>query len=139
MNVGERRISQIPSGGDRTRTYWTPPMDRYLVDLLLDQVHRGNKLGQTFIAQAWVDMVILFNTKFGSNHDKDVLKNRYKHLRRQYNDIKFLLEQSGFSWNEARDMVTAEDSVWDAYIKVIACLLSCLIHCLCSVAYPNFM
>lgn len=117
MNVGERRISQIPSGGDRTRTYWTPPMDRYLVDLLLDQVHRGNKLGQTFIAQAWVDMVILFNTKFGSNHDKDVLKNRYKHLRRQYNDIKFLLEQSGFSWNEARDMVTAEDSVWDAYIK----------------------
>ncbi|MBA0564786.1 hypothetical protein Golob_009696 [Gossypium lobatum] len=102
---------------DRTRTFWTPPMDRYLIDLLLDQVHRGNKLGQTFLTQAWVDMVTSFNVKFGSHYDKDVLKNRYKHLRRLYNDIKILLEQSGFSWDETRDMVIAEDSVWNAYIK----------------------
>ncbi|XP_012446060.1 uncharacterized protein LOC105769755 isoform X1 [Gossypium raimondii] len=102
---------------DRTRTFWTPPMDRYLIDLLLDQVHRGNKLGQTFLTQAWIDMVTSFNVKFGSHYDKDVLKNRYKHLRRLYNDIKILLEQSGFSWDETRDMVIAEDSVWNAYIK----------------------
>ncbi|MBA0807037.1 hypothetical protein Gohar_022867 [Gossypium harknessii] len=102
---------------DRTRTFWTPPMDRYLIDLLLDQVHRGNKLGQTFLTPAWVDMVTSFNVKFGSHYDKDVLKNRFKHLRRLYNDIKILLEQSGFSWDETRDMVIAEDSVWNAYIK----------------------
>ncbi|XWS26143.1 hypothetical protein CRYUN_Cryun26dG0005600 [Craigia yunnanensis] len=108
---------RVTPASDRTRTFWTPPMDRYLIDLLLDQVHRGNKLGQTFITQAWIDMVTSFNVKFGSHYDKDVLKNRYKHLRRLYNDIKILLEQSGFSWDEARDMVTAEDSVWDAYIK----------------------
>lgn len=108
---------------DRTRTFWTPPMDRYLIDLLLDQVHRGNKLGQTFLTQAWVDMVTAFNVKFGSHYDKDVLKNRYKHLRRLYNDIKILLEQSGFSWDETRDMVVAEDSVWNAYIKVISFIL----------------
>ncbi|XP_017983022.1 PREDICTED: L10-interacting MYB domain-containing protein isoform X1 [Theobroma cacao] len=114
--AGEGKKSVNPAG-DRTRTFWTPPMDRYLIDLLLDQVHRGNKLGQTFITQAWIDMVTSFNVKFGSHYDKDVLKNRYKHLRRLYNDIKILLEQSGFSWDEARDMVSAEDSVWDAYIK----------------------
>ncbi|XVF89419.1 hypothetical protein PTKIN_Ptkin19aG0129000 [Pterospermum kingtungense] len=114
--VGDRKGSAI-SASDRTRTFWTPPMDRYLIDLLLDQVQRGNKLGQTFITQAWVDMVTSFNIKFGSHYDKDVLKNRYKHLRRLYKDIKILLEQSGFSWDEGRDMVTADDSVWDAYIK----------------------
>lgn len=118
MFVGEGRESQTPTGSDRSRTYWTPPMDRYLIDLLLDQVHRGNKLGQTFITQAWADMVVSFNSKFRSHHDKDVLKNRFKHLRRQYNDIKILLQQSGFSWDETREMVTAEDHVWDAYTKV---------------------
>ncbi|KAA8525642.1 hypothetical protein F0562_007476 [Nyssa sinensis] len=107
----------IKTGSERSRTYWTPPMDRYLIDLLLDQVHRGNRIGQTFITQAWIEMVTSFNAKFRSRHDKDVLKNRYKHLRRQYNDIKILLEQSGFSWDETREMVTAEDHVWDAYIK----------------------
>lgn len=93
-------------------------MDRYLIDLLLDHVHRGNKFGQTFISQAWIDMVASFNSKFQSDHDKDVLKNRYKHLRKLYNDIKNLLENSGFSWDETREMITAEDHVWDAYTKV---------------------
>ncbi|KAF8400481.1 hypothetical protein HHK36_013779 [Tetracentron sinense] len=117
IKTGEGKESLTPTSSDRSRTYWTPPMDRYLIDLLLDQVHRGNKIGPTFISQAWVDMVTLFNSKFGSQHDKDVLKNRYKHLRRQHNDIKVLLEQNGFAWDETREMVTAEDHVWDAYTK----------------------
>ncbi|XP_044472569.1 L10-interacting MYB domain-containing protein isoform X2 [Mangifera indica] len=117
IKAGEGKGSQTPNVNDRTRTYWTPPMDRYLIDLLLEQVDRGNKLGQTFISQAWNDMITAFNEKFRSHHDKDVLKNRYKHLRRLYNEIKNLLQHSGFSWDETRDMVTAEDHIWDAYIK----------------------
>ncbi|CAK9166074.1 unnamed protein product [Ilex paraguariensis] len=50
-------------------------------------------------------MVTSFNANFRSHHDKDVLKNRYKHLRRQYNEVKILLDQVGFSWDEKREMV----------------------------------
>ncbi|KAK9077866.1 hypothetical protein SSX86_006204 [Deinandra increscens subsp. villosa] len=104
-------------GSDRSRTHWTPPMDCYLIDLLLDQINRGNRNGQTFMAQAWIDMVKSFNDNFASNHDKDVLKNRYKHLKKQYNDINTLLGEKGFSWDYEREMVVAEDHVWDAYIE----------------------
>lgn len=110
---GNRTLTTI----DRMRTYWTPPMDRYLIDLLLDQVHKGNKYGQMFISQAWVDTATSFNAKFRSYYDKDVLKNRYKHLRRLFNDVKSLLEYGGFSWDETREMITADDHVWDAYTK----------------------
>ncbi|KAI3804546.1 hypothetical protein L1987_26174 [Smallanthus sonchifolius] len=105
------------TGTDRSRTHWTPPMDSYLIDLLLDQVNRGNRNGQTFMAQAWINMVKSFNGNFTSNHDKDVLKNRYKHLKKQYNDINTLLGEKGFSWDDEREMVAAEDHVWDAYIE----------------------
>ena len=88
------------------------------IELLQDQVLRGNKIGHGFVAEAWIEMVRLFNAKFGSHHDKGGLRNRYKHLRGQYNDIKVLLDQSGFSWDETEDMVTAEDYVWDSYTKV---------------------
>jgi hypothetical protein len=98
-------------------------MDRYLIELLQDQVLRGNKIGHGFVAEAWIAMVRLFNAKFGSHYDKDALRNRYKHLRRQYNDIKVLLDQSGFSWDETGEMVTAEDYVWDSYTKVNCHLL----------------
>lgn len=102
---------------DRTRTYWTPPMDRYLIDLLLDQALKGNKLGQTFITQAWTIMVAHFNANFQSNYEKDILKNRYKYLRKQFNEIRNILKQDGFLWDEAREMITADDQLWDAYIK----------------------
>lgn len=118
LYVGEGKGRKPHSTSDRTRTYWTPPMDRFLVELLLDQVVRGNKLGQTFIAQAWADMTMSFNANFRSNYDKDVLKNRFKHLRKQLNDVKSLLKVDGFSWDDEREIVTAEDSTWDVYIKV---------------------
>ncbi|PIN17903.1 hypothetical protein CDL12_09429 [Handroanthus impetiginosus] len=105
------------SGSERSRTYWTPPMDRFLIDLMLEQVHRGNRIRQSFITQAWNEMVESFNANFNSHHDKEVLKNRYKHFRKQYNDVKILLKHNGFSWDKNREMVTAEDHVWDAYVK----------------------
>ncbi|XP_071730564.1 uncharacterized protein [Rutidosis leptorrhynchoides] len=105
------------AGGERSRTHWTPPMDRYLIDLLVDHVNKGNRIGKTFVAQAWIDIVKSFNANFSSNHDKDVLKNRFKHLKRQYNDVNTLLMEPGFSWDDAREMVVAEDHIWDAYIE----------------------
>lgn len=93
-------------------------MERYFIDLMLDQMSRGNRAGHTFNKQAWADMLAVFNAKFGSQYDKDVLKGRYATLWKQFNDVKILLGQSGFSWDETRQMVVADDSVWDAYIKV---------------------
>lgn len=116
FNGGEE--GQAHSIAERSRTYWTPPMDRYLIDLLLEQVHKGNKLGLTFISKAWIDMITSFNARFSTSHDKDVLKNRFKHFKRQFNEIKVLLEQDGFSWDETREMVVAEDDIWDVYTKV---------------------
>lgn len=63
-------------------------------------------------------MHVLFNGKFGSQYEKDVLKSRYTVLWKQFNDMKNLLDQSGFSWDDTRKMVVADDCFWDAYIKV---------------------
>lgn len=85
---------------------------------MLDQARRGNQIEGVFRKQAWTDMVNLFNAKFESYFDVDVLKNRYKTLRRQFNAIKSLLRSDGFAWDDERQMVTADDNVWQDYIKV---------------------
>lgn len=118
MHVGEEKEGYSSGGSDGFGALWTPTMDGYLLDLLLDQALRGNKIGLSFISEAWMEMVTMFNHNFESHYDVDVLKKRYKHLRRQYNDIKILLEQSGFFWDDMQEMVIAEDYVWDSYVEV---------------------
>ncbi|KAK7843271.1 hypothetical protein CFP56_012745 [Quercus suber] len=84
---------------------------RRVVPLLIANVLKGNKIGHGFVSESWIEMVRLFNAKFGSHLDKDGLRNRYKHLRGQYNDIKVLLDQSGFSWDETGEMSYRNKSV----------------------------
>ncbi|CAN1783129.1 L10-interacting MYB domain-containing protein [Linum perenne] len=117
MNNMSTGIERTLGSNDRKRTFWTPPMDRYLIDLLLEQVDRGNRIGKTFITQAWIVMVESFNSKFEAHHDKEVLKNRYKHFRRLHNEITSILKRSGFSWDDRREMIIAEDHAWDSYTK----------------------
>ncbi|GMJ01330.1 hypothetical protein like AT4G02210 [Hibiscus trionum] len=101
----------------RNRMYWQPPMDRFFIDLMLEQVRNGNQIDGVFCKQAWTQMIASFNAKFSSNYDMDILKNRLKTLRRQYNVIKNILQLDGFAWDDERQMVTADDSVWQDYIK----------------------
>lgn len=103
--------------GSRSRTYWQPPMDRYFVDLMLEQVQNGNRVDGVFSKQAWMEMIASFNAKFGFNYGMDILKNRYKTLKRQYNVIKNILDLDGFAWDDTRQMVVADDYVWQDYIK----------------------
>lgn len=102
----------------RSRTYWQPSMDHYLINLMLAHVHKGNRVDGVFSKQAWMEMISSFNENFGFDYGVEILKNRYKTLRRQYNVIKNLLLLDGFVWDETRQMVTADDCLWQDYIKV---------------------
>ncbi|KAI3961670.1 hypothetical protein MKX01_030602 [Papaver californicum] len=106
---------ETPLSTDHSKTNWTPPMDNFFIEIMIEHVNKGYKIGKTFHREAWLYMLELFNNKFGLQLDKEVLKNRYKKLRTQYNAINVLLD-NGFQWDEARQLVTADDSVWDDYL-----------------------
>ncbi|XP_038878830.1 uncharacterized protein LOC120070960 isoform X3 [Benincasa hispida] len=109
--------NQTNISSDRLRTNWTPAMEQYFIDLMLNQVHRGNRMGHTFNKQAWNDMLMMFNAKFGSPYDINILKSHYTNLWKQFNDIRNLLDNEGFSWDNTRQMVIAENNIWDSFIR----------------------
>ena len=106
------------NNSNHSGTDWTPLMDRCFIDLMLEHVQKGSMVDDKFNKQAWSDMTARFNVEFGSYHDKDLLKSRFKHWRKQFNGMRALFEQNGFAWDERRQMVTAPDELWDSYIKV---------------------
>lgn len=110
---------QTVMSNDRMRTHWTPLMERYFIDLLLEHLKNGNNVGHTFKRQAWIEMQTMFNAKFGTHYHEKVLKTRYANLWKQFNDVKTILSHIDFYWDDSRQMVVAMDeSAWDAYIKV---------------------
>lgn len=97
---------------------WQPTMDRYFIELMLEQMHGGNKIDHTFNEQAWTHMVESFNEKFQLTCDKYILENRYITLMKECENISSLLNCSGFSWDATQQMVIADDAVWESYIQV---------------------
>lgn len=110
--------SDTPSDHDQKRKKWSPTMDCYFIKLMLEQKAQGNRIDGQFTKRAWSQMTNQFNAKFKVHMDKDHLRNRVKTFKKQYDSIKTLLNQSGFGWDSVRQMVIADDDVWDAYIKV---------------------
>ncbi|KAD6120261.1 hypothetical protein E3N88_11532 [Mikania micrantha] len=104
-------------GRSRCRTYWQPPMDRYFIDLMVDQVQKGHQIDGLFCKQAWMAMINSFNARFGFKYDVDILKNRYKTFKKQHNVVNKLLETQGFLWDDFRQMVIADDLAWQDYIE----------------------
>ncbi|KAL2327331.1 hypothetical protein Fmac_020758 [Flemingia macrophylla] len=98
---------------DYLRANWTPSQDQYFLKLMLSHVHKGNKTGNVFTRQAWADMIEHFNTQFGLKYDVEVLKNRYKRFRKQYNDIKMIVGQKGFQWDGTQNKIIAVGKTWN--------------------------
>ncbi|XP_022740254.1 L10-interacting MYB domain-containing protein-like [Durio zibethinus] len=117
--VTRSRRQQQPSQQQeqQSRARWTTFLTKTLADMLVEQVHRGNRLNNSFNKRAWKSMCDDFCKKTGLKWDKEQLKNRYGVLRRQYVLVKSLLDHSGFSWNESTGDIIGKDEAWADFIK----------------------
>lgn len=101
----------------QSRARWTTPLTEILVNLMVDQVHKGNRKNHNFGKKAWKYMCDEFHRRTGLKWDKEQLKNRGAVLRRIYVTVTSLLDQSDFSWDESTGAIVASDEVWAEYVR----------------------
>ncbi|KAL9678618.1 hypothetical protein QQ045_016466 [Rhodiola kirilowii] len=99
---------------------WTTDMDDYLLDCLLDQMQKGQKIGENFTKAANLAVAHLVREKFCIACNSDNIKYRMKTLKKHYFGAKEILSgqyRSGFGFNHSTYMIEASALTWDSYIK----------------------
>ncbi|ETW06108.1 hypothetical protein H310_03701 [Aphanomyces invadans] len=102
---------------DSTRASWTLDRDEFIVTALQAQVDKCKRSDSGYKKEAWVEVTVAFNERFGTSYHSLKVKSRLDCLKREYKDVLYLLDNSGFGWNEDLGLPTAPDDVWAAVLK----------------------
>ncbi|KAL5788829.1 hypothetical protein ACOSP7_005778 [Xanthoceras sorbifolium] len=117
--VCEAKMSATQDGIlGRPKAEWTPSRDACLVELFIEQHNCGRTAYNEFKNEVIKSVTRDFNKKFGLSLEENQIKNRYNVMKKDYGVVKTLLNHSGFGWDETRQMVVADDKVWESYIAV---------------------
>ncbi|KZV22556.1 hypothetical protein F511_11530 [Dorcoceras hygrometricum] len=112
-----RKPQPVQQHENQVRAKWTPSLTKILVDLMVDQIQKGNKSNKTFSKKGWKFICDNFRIQTGYWWDNEQLKSRYIALRKQYISVRSLLNHSDFQWDETSGKITAMDEAWVRYIE----------------------
>lgn len=96
---------------------WTPH-DEYLIELLLEQHNCGKTTYNLFRHEVFKTVTRKLKEKFGVNLEESQIQIRYNAMKKDYGVIKTILGHPGFYWDVNKQMVVADDEVWEKYTAV---------------------
>lgn len=116
--VNEAEEQFFSDNSDETIIEWTNEMDDHYVDLMLEQVRRGNKTGSTFTDHAWAWMVTSFNKTFKLTCDRNFLESRFFTLKKEYKDAQHIVDQKNMARAGIHQSTATNNEVSATHIKV---------------------
>ncbi|KAJ9678671.1 hypothetical protein PVL29_020759 [Vitis rotundifolia] len=107
------------SVSEKKNLTWIDEMDNFLVDRLMEQMHKGQKIGGVFTKTAYVIVAREIGENFELSCNSEHIKNRMKTLKKNFYAAQEVLQSgSGFGFNESTQMIEATTEVWTTYTKV---------------------
>ncbi|RWR73158.1 L10-interacting MYB domain-containing protein [Cinnamomum micranthum f. kanehirae] len=109
------RVMGLVNG--QRRVALTPSHDSFAVGFLVEQKKLGRFSDNGFKKEVWKKCLDELNKRFDISVTPTQLKSHMADLQKRYRIVKSIREQSGFGWDDLLHMCTADDDVWNRYIK----------------------
>ena len=97
-------------------TKWTKQEVDSLVSQLISAKANGNTSDNGFKQTVWVSIASSFTDP--KKNEPRVSESKWSRLKKEYKEVKFLRESSGFGWDPVKYVPTAEPEVWAEIEKV---------------------
>ncbi|KAI9115907.1 hypothetical protein K1719_012837 [Acacia pycnantha] len=99
---------------------WDRCTTKKLLEICVKEIHISGKPGVSFKARRWEVVVDEFNKRANKNYNQKQLKNRLDNLKLDWTTWKQLLgKETGLGWNHETGTIVADDTWWEAKIKII--------------------
>lgn len=105
-------------------TKWSLEEVNSLIYQLLEAKDQGQTSENGFKATVWQSIANSFDDL--RKKDPRVSESKWSRLKKDYKEVKFLREASGFGWDEELCVPTAEPSVWEEIKKVYSIIKLCV-------------
>jgi hypothetical protein len=107
-------LSKIP------KLQWNTQMIGVMIEELLHQVELGKRADSGFKKEAWVAVCATVQTVTTQTVIELQCKTKMETLKELWKGLNWLLDQSGFGYDEESRLVTAPDNVWADLRKVLS-------------------
>ncbi|KAI4351057.1 hypothetical protein L6164_005444 [Bauhinia variegata] len=92
---------------------WPPNVESYFIDLMEEEVRKGNRQTTTLTKAAWRHINIELKRKFGKEYTPVQFKNKFNQLRGIWREFDSLLKmESGLGYNSITGHIIATDNQW---------------------------
>ncbi|XP_054800480.1 L10-interacting MYB domain-containing protein-like isoform X2 [Prosopis cineraria] len=96
---------------------WTDPIVKALIDILVEEVQKGNMPNGVFHSRTWTSMTARLNSVTSRSFNVKQLKQKVNRLRSMHREFTLLLKHTGFGWSAETNTVTASEEVWQNYLQ----------------------
>ncbi|XP_059660156.1 uncharacterized protein LOC132306676 [Cornus florida] len=97
---------------------WTKPMERMLLNILADEVNRGNRPNNRFKVTSFNRVANAVAEHYGVECSSDHVEHRLRTVKNVWSTIEQLREKSEFGWDENVKMVVASPTAYDEHIQL---------------------
>ncbi|XP_031259694.1 L10-interacting MYB domain-containing protein-like [Pistacia vera] len=97
---------------------WTVLEEKIFIQLMVKEVHKGNRSTTTFSRKGWKSIEQEFRARTSKRYNNCQLRNKFNQLRTRYHDFSKLLQEPGVNWDPVLNTVSAPENIWELYLKV---------------------
>ncbi|ONK67958.1 uncharacterized protein A4U43_C05F5620 [Asparagus officinalis] len=92
--------------------FWSENVELYFIDLMVEEVKKGNRHTTTFTRSSWKFMEHELKKKTGREYTHDQMKNKFNQLRQRWRNLKSLLTDTAVGYTVSTGQISATEDVW---------------------------
>ncbi|XP_019225340.1 PREDICTED: L10-interacting MYB domain-containing protein-like [Nicotiana attenuata] len=109
---------KVTQDNNSEKAKWDAEITELFLNLCVEEIIAGNRLGTHFSRIGWSNLVQKFNAKTGKNYDKTKLKNKWDSFKLIWKDWDTLVgKETGLGWDCEKKTVQASVELWSRKIK----------------------